>query len=287
MKIVVALIVFLSLSQSAQAYKFGVSERRDPSVQILEAAQSLRAQTYRVLIDPNRQLADYDSTVNLIRQYGMQPQLTVGGLALGGEPQQIIDVAVAAYRRWPDSYSVSMFNEPELWQKFSWCDYQRWFRRGYRRLHALGARVLVGEFSPHNTRSSIRAIAACGKGSKRRLVADGVAIHPYDYKPELEGTMGRIKALDRALRSTRRWFGTRKRHTLRIYATEYGVLYNFGDNDKRTSWERAISVARRYRFKQLVAYQIFPQGPGQWNTSLINDEGVPNESYQTLRRSQQ
>lgn len=272
MKKIIATTVLLFciiVAPSEARYVLGVADRTNPTTETIEAAQALGGRTYRVLIDPSQSLSVYEATIKSIRDGGMRPQLMVGGIGTGRDysMKRAADVAALAYKRWPDAFSVSFMNEPDLYN-VDRCEYRRLFRKMYKKLHALGARVLIGELSPYGTGKWMRALNECGP-----ITADGFAWHPYDNYPSgMVNTKSTIASLRKLKIRTPRGF------RLPLYATEYGVKVDVSDDERLWRWKRALRIASEYNFYQLVVYQLEGPSPAasHWDTSIVGPDGPSN-----------
>ena len=161
---------------AAQAYTLGAADGNPAAAPI---AAHVGARTYRIVMDPNAPLDAYADRIEAFRAHGMRPQIVVGGTGttVRGrttvEKWQIVNTAIHAFERWPDTYSVSVINEPDL-AGVSACQYAKTYRTAYRMLKRAGVpRVLFGEFSPLNPlRWTKRALDCVGS-----LKTDGWAWH--------------------------------------------------------------------------------------------------------------
>lgn len=269
----------------ASAYTLGAA---DGTTDAAPLAAQLGARTYRVVLDSRLPLESYASRIDTYRAYGMRPQLVIDGNGTGVRGKSntnwpTINYAIHAFRRWPDTYSVSILNEPDL-SGMSACNYARTFRHAYRMLKRAGVpRVLFGEFSPQNPLGWTAAIAKCTNGD---VIADGWAWHGYDYLPEYYG-VNKARTVSRALKSMRRVLHTRKGAVLPMFLTEYGVTTR-GDISESDAvgarrWSTALRTASRLRFRQVVAWQIAeaPEG-SRWDTSLVRSDGSRRPAFATI-----
>ena len=228
------------------------------------------------------------------------------------------------YRGKVDRFSI--WNEPNwhTWLaplKKAPLIYRRLYRAGYKaikRQHPR-ARVLIGELAPYAQRK--RAMAplkflrkmTClnGRYKKRRrqwrrkcdrkkLRADGMAHHPYDFKKppwkERKGrdnvtiaSLGRLtRALDKMKR--RRVLVPRRTRKMPVHLTEYGY-YRSGwrkiPERKRARWTvRAYKIAKKNRRVKTMLHYVFVQPPGgtSFDLSLVNADGSKTRTFKKLRR---
>jgi len=284
----VAVIAFATSAANAtvaQAYTFGAA---DGTTQAAPLAAHLGAKSYSIVLDSRLPLESYTPRIEAYRAYGMRPQLVIDGNGTGVRGKSntnwpTINYAIHAFRRWPDTYSVSILNEPDL-SGMSACNYARTFRHAYRMLKRAGVpRVLFGEFSPQNPLGWTAAIAKCTNGD---VIADGWAWHGYDYLPEYYG-VNKTRTISRALKSMRRVLHTRKGAALPMFLTEYGVSTrgDISEDDPVGAhrWANALRVAHRYRFANVVAWQILEAPAGsRWDTSLVRSDGSERPAFATI-----
>jgi len=269
---------------AAQAYTLGAADGNPAAAPI---AAHVGARTYRIVMDPNAPLDAYADRIEAFRAHGMRPQIVVGGTGttVRGrttvEKWQIVNTAIHAFERWPDTYSVSVINEPDL-AGVSACQYAKTYRTAYRMLKRAGVpRVLFGEFSPLNPlRWTKRALDCVGS-----LKTDGWAWHGYDSLPSYTG-MARVAEVRRFVDATSLRTG-RGNHP-ELYCTEYGVKTR-GDAanteaEGRAMWARALSNARRYKVAEVVIWQILPvDGDSEsWDTSIVAADGHPRPAFATI-----
>ena len=279
----------LAFAQPAHAFTLGAA---DGSTEAAPVAAQLGARTYRLVMDSSQSLDTYAPRVEAYRAAGMLPQIVVDGTGTQvrgkhGQNWQTINYAVQAFKRWPDAYSVSVMNEPNL-SGISACQYAKTFRRAYRMLKAAGVpRVLFGEFAPTEKPTPLdwtAAIARCTNG----IVADGWAWHCYDN----DGWFGINKA-----RVISGWLKTMRRshwpvrsatgHALQMYCTEYGVMTRGGhradDLAAARSWGRAFSLVRKYHVQQIVAWGVLETpAASAWDTSVVAADGTPRKAFATI-----
>src|SRR3954468_11960722 len=140
------LLAVLIVPSSAHAYVLGAA---DGTAEAAPLAQQLGAKTYRLGMDSTAPLEAYAPRIEAYRAVGMRPQIVVDGTSTSvrgrtGKNWQTINYAIHAFKRWPDAYSVSVFNEPGL-AGIGVCQYARTFNRAYKMLKRAGVpRVLFG-----------------------------------------------------------------------------------------------------------------------------------------------
>jgi len=270
---------------TASAYVLGAA---DGNVDAAPIARQLGARTYRLIMDSTIPLEAYAPRVEAFRAQGMVPQIVVDGTGTTvrgktGRNWQTINYAIRAYQRWPDAYSVSVLNEPDL-AGLSACQYARTFRRAYKMLKAAGVRrVLFGEWSPHTPREWTLAAMRC---LPQDTVADGWAWHGYDVGADWYGIQ-HAADIRRFLRSARHDLHTRMGEPLPVYCTEYGMMTRgpggYGETDAAARWSRALSLASRYGFRQIVAWQILELPAwSRWDSSLVDSTGRPRAAFATI-----
>jgi len=285
-KTTAALVAILLLpTTTAGAYVLGAA---DGTVEAAPIARQLGARTYRLIMDSTIPLETYAARVDAYRAEGMVPQIVVDGTGTTvrgrtGQNWQTINYAIHAYQRWPDAYSVSVINEPNM-AGLSACQYARTFRRAYKMLKAAGVRrVLFGEWAPH---TPLEWTAAAVKCLPADTVADGWAWHGYNPGALWFGIdhAGEIRAF---LRTIRHGLHTRTGQSLPIYCTEYGVATRgpaeYGEPEAAQAWEKALALTRMYGLKQIVAWQIAEVGENsKWDTSLVDASGRPRAAFHAI-----
>jgi len=270
----------------ADAYVLGAA---DGTTQAAPYAAQLGARTYRLVMDPNVPLEVYAPRVEAYRAAGMRPQIVVGGTGTSvrgkttSQKWRIVNYAIHALRRWPDTYSMSVVNEPNL-SGISACQYAKTFRTAYRMLKAAGAqRVLFGEFAPLKPLEWTAAITRCSKGD---VVADGWAWHCYDFTGDWFG-INRAADVHRTLKASRRSLHSRFGRSLPMYCTEYGVPTRgqqaLPAAAAAAKWSHAINAVRRYGIEQIVAWGVTEAPAGsRWDTSVVDSEGNKRAAFVTI-----
>jgi hypothetical protein len=115
--VLLGLMLSLLAPTTANAFTLGAA---DGSIQAAPIAKELGAKTYRVVIDPREGLEHYAPRIDAYQRLGMRPQIVVGGTGTSvrgktaGEGYWLINIALAAHKRWPGSYSIGIQNEPDL-----------------------------------------------------------------------------------------------------------------------------------------------------------------------------
>src|SRR4051812_14230459 len=262
------LLAVLIVPSSAHAYVLGAA---DGTAEAAPLAQQLGAKTYRLAAGSTLPLQTYAPRTEAYRAPGMRPQIVVDGTGTSvrgryGKNWQTINYAVHAFKRWPDAYSVSVLNEPDL-AGISACQYADTFRRAYKMLKRAGVpRVLFGEWSPSNAERWTLAMRRCGK-----ITADGFAWHCYDWAKSWVG-ITHAGTLTDDLKRMRYRLHTRHGHALPLYCTEYGVptpgRYSYASQNGAEMWGRAFAYVRRYHVQQIVAWGVLEVGgASEWDTS--------------------
>lgn len=270
-------LIGLALPAAASGYTLGSSDAPYPPPAAMAHAKALGATTGRILVDPTRPLgATYDAAVQIRRNAGVRPQLIVGGMATkANRPRHLRLVAratVRVFKRYPDAYSISMFNEPDL-AGVDVCRYARVFRRTYRTLKRLGAeRVLLGEVMANDTTDWLRRWHDCDQPA-----GDGFAWHGYGLIPDLPGApmhWGNVARLARSI-------------GLEPYITEFGVptrgAYAKSEREAAALWGDALGRADAISVQELVVYHVSEAGSGsRWDTSLVDSHGRPRLAFATI-----
>lgn len=281
--LIVAIAVVLSLPASASAALLGSA---DSDAGNPEIAASMGARTSRLILNPNRPIESYDDSIAARREAGLRPQLVIGGLTAGGviDSGRLAAYAVAAWRRWPDVFSVSLINEPELSGYAARpCEFRKTFNIAYRALKAAGMPlVLFGEWSPHSTLARTSDVIQCGS-----VTADGFAWHAYDWSTAYAGRITNLRAISAYLGGARPRLHTPRGFSLPMFVTEYGQLTR-GPNAATEAlaafrWRRALALVERYGVKEIVAYQITPSGDDSgWDSSLIDADGRKRQAFHAI-----
>jgi len=271
----VLVVALLSVPPSAaHATTLGAADAAYPPQSSMLAQQLLGATTSRIVIDPTKPLGPtYDAAVRMRRAAGLQPQFVVGGMATkankANDLHLVARATVATFRRYPDAYSVSMFNEPDL-AGVPICRYARVFRATYRTLKRLGAqRVLLGEVMANTTTDWLRAWHDCHEPA-----GDGFALHGYGLIPTLPGApmhWGSVARLSRSM-------------GLEPYITEFGVptrgVYAKSQQQAAAIWSDALGRAEAIGVQQLVIYHVSEADSGsKWDTSVVDDRGRPSLAF--------
>lgn len=287
---VAVLLATFAIAAPAHAYVLGAA---DSTTQAAPVAAQMGARTYRLVMDPSVPLDTYAPRIEAYRALGMRPQLVIGGTgtSVRGKTQaqkwQIVNYAIHAQKRWPDSYSVSVVNEPNL-AGVSACQYAKTFRTAYRMLKAAGAqRVLFGEWAPTSSPNPLdwsAAAANCTKG----VTADGWAWHCYDmngwfgiqHAREITGWLNTMRRAHNPVRS-------RTGRALQTYCTEYGVTTRGGsaysEQDAAKAWGRAFWLVRKWRVQQIVAWGVAETPTSSaWDTSLLRADGSPRPALAVI-----
>jgi hypothetical protein len=263
---------------SAAKYDLGVGDSS-----LYPAAQSapLRAVAHRVVIDPAKPLASYDSHIAAHRAVGQLPQLVIGGTGTKNHKSTsgIVRTAVAAAKRWAPVYSVSVVNEPDT-AGVSVCAYAKTYLDGYSKLRAARVkRVLFGEFAPHNAKRWLRAtLTRCGTTSKKlRAKVPNVAWHAYGTGVDLAAP---LSTLTRQL----------THHRPKLYVTEAGyVMRHRSGNVLAASvpggavgwWRHALKVSSAH-LAEIVAWDIRARPNAIWDSSLIDEAGRPRPAFAVI-----
>lgn len=278
------LLGVLIVPSSAHAYVLGAA---DGSTEAAPIAAQLGAKTYRLVMDSTVPLEAYAPRIETYRALGMHPQIVVDGTGTSvrgrtGKNWQTINYAIHAFKRWPDAYSVSVFNEPDL-AGISACRYADTFRRAYKMLKRAGVpRVLFGEWSPANAERWTMAVQRC----RHTITADGFAWHCYDWAASWAG-ITKTGMLSKVLKGSRHYLHTRRGAALPMYCTEYGVptpgRYSFANQNGAHMWGRAFAYVRKYHVKQIVAWGILEVGgASEWDTSTVAADGTPRPAFFTI-----
>lgn len=266
---------------SAHAYTLGVGDGAQFPAQ---PSADLGAKTYRVVIDPDLPLESYTPRILAHRAVGQEPQLVIGGTGTKNHAgsRGIVRAAVAAAKRWPSAYSVSVVNEPNE-SGMSVCEYARVYVAAYRSLKAAGVkRILFGEWSPNNALGWQHAtLTKCPKASKAlKGKVSRVAWHAYgpaiDFGPELASMTKRIAG-----------------HTPKLYVTEAGFMVSYQGVVKAASaadtggmryWRHAMNVAKA-QLEQIVVWDLHATGAtSAWDSSLVDGSGRRRPAFNLIAR---
>ena len=285
--------------------------------------------------------APYDSLIDAAARHGLRVTFTLTGpvpaWAAADRRQgvygpradlygQFTRAAATHFKRRVDRYAL--WNEPN---HAGWVSPLEMSPALYRDLYVAGyagvkradrrAKVLLGELVPYKTERAIAPLqflrdVTCAilirAGSLRRkprlargpcpmLRADGVAVHPYDYKrapnrphPDEDsatiGGLGRLTGTLSALRAIGA-LRTPSGRTPDIYLTEYGY-FNSGKH-KIPQAKRATYLVRGYRIAQrnpyvrnVTQYSFVQAPPGfvgsYFDMTLIGRRGNPTPAYTAL-----
>lgn len=234
-----------------------------------------------------------DAIVNAARARGIAPQLVLDNRSGSGmgDPRKYAQFVALAGRHFKGRVGTySLENEPDL--RMAPEKYRQLYTRGRAALMRSdkGARVLFGEFSPHNPiRYAQRVLARGG------LQASGFAWHPYQKTDPLapspgevaEGNLGGIGRLGTLMKEIQGLdIKTRSGHTPGAYLTEYGLGdrgYPAGTGPQAAAWwPRALQKARSAGAKELVAYTMTGSNSPTWDTGLLNPDATARPAYQAL-----
>jgi len=141
---------------------------------------------------------------------------------------------------------------------------------------------------------------------KGKIIADAYAFHPYQYctppntyaKKYIPGSTCR-KSSRGGMASAQdtqdfigKWFKkgrfvTSKGKRPPLYLTEFGYHVTgksaIPENYRVKWYPMAMSVAKKAGARGMVLYQMFPSGPGRWDTSILLSNGKPSATYNALR----
>jgi hypothetical protein len=289
------------------------------------------------------QWAKYDSLIDAAARYGMRLQLTLTGPApawgtydrrngvYGPSAKLFGQFARAAAKHFKgrvDRYAI--WNEPNHtgWVQpgeFSAAIYRDIYDAGYKAIKRTDrkAKVLIGELVPYATARAVAPLVflrdvACASlvspGNLRRpprlvsgpcpgLRADGVAVHPYDYKraphqpyPEPDsatvGSLGYLTGTLRALQRIRA-LRTPSGGVPGVYLTEFGYFnsgkYRLPQARRAKYIVEGYRIAQRNKFVRQVTQYTFITPPkgflgGYFDMSLISLRGVVTPAYTALVR---
>lgn len=271
---VAVLVAVLASASPAPAAVIGTQDGPDASPAEL-AQDATFSKVARVLVNPSVDLRIYDPIIEAREQAGMQVQLVLGGVYAGPAPTPA--QAAAVVHRWPHAFSYSVVNEPENARSpygSSWANhprqYVRMFNAAYRAMKRAGAkRVLLGEWSSSSLLDYLNLLPG-------RIVADGLAYHPYDHGNQ--GSIENTRNVARVTRAIRASIHTPRGYALPLFWTEFGVrgpetwLKDAVERQPERRVAQALAVARKYRVAEVVFYGV--HGPvEQWDTALFNADG--------------
>lgn len=267
----------------------------------LDQGRALGARNLRIILTRDRlkqyggreDLSAYDAIIDNARQRGIAPQIvldnrTGSGMGDPKKYEAFVKTMAKHFKGRVGTYSLE--NEPDL--SMSPEKYRQLYVRGQKALNQAdhGARVLFGEFSPHDPVGYAKKVLAKGG-----LHASGVAWHPYQTTDPLApsahdiqaGTKGGIGRLGTLLKQ----FGqlnlkTKLGHTPGAYLTEFGYGdrgFAAGTTDHAPEWwPRALQKARNAGVKQLNAYTMTGSDSPTWDTGLLNPDGTARPAYDAL-----
>jgi hypothetical protein len=232
-------------------------------------------------------LETYDARIAAHRAVGQEPQLVIGGTGTQNHAQSdgVVPAAVAAAKRWPYAYSVSVVNEPNE-SGMGVCEYDRTYLAAYRSLRVLGVRrILFGEWSPDRPVDWQRAALDPRRchNSARALgrIVTRVAWHGYlstiDDGPALVAATKAATGHSPALYMTEAGYilRAREQYAAGTKADVQGVRY----------WRHALSVARKQRFAEVVAWDVHSPVVGAWDSGLIDPNGRPRPAFGVIARA--
>jgi hypothetical protein len=272
--------VLLLAAPMASAAKYAVGVGDSPIFPAAESAP-LRAVASRVVIDPAKPLASYDTHIAAHRAIGQLPQLVIGGTGTKNHRStaKIVATAVAAAKRWKPVYSVSVVNEPDT-AGVSVCGYAKTYLTAFGKLRAAGVkRILFGEFAPHNAQRWLRAtLTRCGTTSRKlKSKVGNVAWHAYGPGMDLAVQIST---------ATRRL----THHRPKLYVTEAGyVLRHRSGNVLAASapggavgwWRHALKIANAH-LAEIVAWDIRARPNAVWDSSLLDAAGRPRPAFAVI-----
>jgi hypothetical protein len=273
----------------------------------------------------------YDAAIARARAAGLTVQLALTGPApafatadhlIGvNEPSasayaQFVQAAATRYRGRVSTYSI--WNEPNWWNLLQPDAsaprlYRGLYEAGYAAVkradpHAL---VLIGELAPMGVPGRaipplrfLREVACNARSTPprhpcTRLVADGVALHPYTLRwpPTYPGggaddaTTGSLRRLVHALAALARAgaLSTASGEPPPIYLTEYGwhAQRKMSESQRATFAASGFALAAREpQVKEMIWYQLAAPPPNRqhiWDTALLTNPGTPRPVFNTLR----
>jgi hypothetical protein len=272
---------------------------------------------------------DFDALQRLLdeaQQHGMRLQVTLTGPApafatathrVGASrpsPRYYAAFVRAALSRFGASIDRwSIWNEPN-WHsqlgpaKSAPSVYRALYRAGYAAIKAIAPadQVLIGELMPGASRQhsmpALRFLRGVACPTCGRLVADGFALHPYNFaaapakarnpNPDVVemGTLGRLeRQLDRLRASGA--LRTPSNAPMPIYLTEFGY-HTAGPlavtSSTHAKWlTQAWDIAKRDpRVRQLLQYELIDPWPKKvtWRSAVLTRTGATTAAYDALRR---
>jgi hypothetical protein len=279
---------------------------------------------------PRYDFSRFDALVAEARARGMRVQLALTGTAprwatrdrrvsnRGPSVREFGRFASAVARHFRGRVArYSIWNEPN-WH--TWLNPGRTAAAQYRSLYLASykaikradrrAEVIFGELAPQARRAASYAplrfmrdvLCIDSRGRKRRscgiLRADGVSLHPYDYRhaptarriPRDDVTVATVSRLTGQLARFRRAkaLATPGGKQPPVHLTEFAY---FATGPLKLSASRraryipqAFSIARRNRHVAQMLYYGLVQNPRvQWNTGLLKPDGSPEAPFTALR----
>lgn len=267
----------------------------------LDQGRALGARSLRLIITRDKlkkqgggyDLSAFDAIVNNARQRGIAPQVVLDnrtGSGMGDPKKyaQFVKLVAGHFKGRVGTYSLE--NEPDL--RMSADKYRQLYVQGQKALNQAdhGARILFGEFSPHDPVGYAKKVLAKGG-----LQASGVAWHPYQRTDPLapsardlgDGTKGGIGRLGKLMAQFGRLdLKTKLGHAPGTYLTEFGYGdrgFPAGTTEHAAEWwPRAVQKARDAGVKQLNAYTMTGSDSPTWDTGLLNPDGTPRAAYDAL-----
>jgi hypothetical protein len=276
----------------------------------------------------------YDDLVETARRHGIEVEFTLVGPApawaagdgkrgfVRPDPARYGEFAAAAAEHFRGRVSrYSIWNEPNLeyWlkpQREAPAIYRSLYEAGYRAVKRAdpAAQVLIGETAgPAQAGPVLPALSfmrevTCRGDDLRplrpcaKLVADGFAHHPYDFRhpPEYrypgaeDVTIGSVDRLTRFLDGMARAgaLSAPGGRALDVYLTEFGYFARGGRTvapSVRAEWlPRAFEIARRQypRVRQMLQYELLAPEPdtpsGFFDTALLAVDGSETPSFGAL-----
>lgn len=281
---------------------------------------------------PHYDWAPWDRLIDAAAARRMRVQLTLAGFAPAYATRNhkvgVYKPSVAKFRSFAKAAARhfgkrvktwSIWNEPNIRPQLAPLSkapsiYRGLYQAGYTQIrrYSKHAQILFGETSPYAIRHRATApvtfmrkvLCLSGHWHKahrcKRLVADGYAHHPYDFKhrPTFHypgsnnATMATLSHLTTALTRARRAHAltTRHGHTLPVDLTEYGY-YAKGSRGLRES-KRARYLVKGFSMayhnphvrSNLVYLLVVPPGESSFPMGLMRPDGKALRSYTSLRR---
>jgi hypothetical protein len=281
--------------------------------------------------NPHYDWAPWDRMITAAAARGMRVQITLAGFApawatrnhkvgvIAPKARYFSQFANAAAKHFGKRVKVwSIWNEPNIKPQLAPLGrapkiYRGLYQAGYKaiRKHSKGAQILFAETNPYGIKGRatdpitfVRKVTCVNaryhKVRKcKRLVADGYAHHPYDWKhrPTFKypgknnATIGTLSHLTRALTKLRkaRVLSTRRHKTLPVDLTEFGYY---------ATGPRALPEAKRARYlvkgfkiayrnphvRSNLAYLLaVPPVASSFPMGLIRPTGANLRSYTALK----